>query len=165
MMAHQFAKDIIMINNLSRYKRKKSDVVFKIDQEKTYDKVEWLYLQQFLIDHGFLDNVVKLIMMFVSSTTSMCILWNRSRSLTFFPKWGLRQGDPLSPYLFILCMEILGDKINVVVVNGDWALISLSRGGPSLSRLFFVDDVFLFLITKPSKVSVDSIGKWTKSHK
>lgn len=52
--------------------------------------------------------------------------------------------DPISPYLFVLMMEKLGHVIKGAVSNGSWKPISLGRGGPKLSHLFFVDDLVLF---------------------
>ena len=62
----------------------------------------------------------------------------------FKPSRGLRQGDPLSPYLFILCMEFLGHLIEEKCVNGDWVSLKASRGNIGISHLFFADDLLLF---------------------
>lgn len=55
-----------------------------------------------------------------------------------------RQGDPISPYLFIICMERLYRTIDQVVLRKDWLPISTIRGGPKISHIFFVDDLTLF---------------------
>lgn len=60
------------------------------------------------------------------------------------PFRGVRQGDLLSPYLFILCMERLGHLINKAVDEGTWKPIQLNSGGPLISHLFFPDDLLLF---------------------
>lgn len=57
---------------------------------------------------------------------------------------GLRQGDPLSPYLFILCLEHLGHWISRSVEEGKWKPLRASRSGPKVSHLFFADDLILF---------------------
>lgn len=63
---------------------------------------------------------------------------------SFRPTRGLRQGDPLSPYLFVMCMETLNHHIMPLVREGSWCHIRLSRGGMHVSHLFFADDLLLF---------------------
>ena len=60
------------------------------------------------------------------------------------PTRGIRQGDPLSPYLFMLCAEGLSSLIRRAVENGDMEGLAVSRGGPRLSHLFFADDSLIF---------------------
>ena len=57
---------------------------------------------------------------------------------------GIRQGDPLSPYLFTLCAEGLSSLIKSSVANGDLKGVAVCRGGPKLSHLFFADDSLIF---------------------
>lgn len=84
----------------------------------------------------------------------MSLLWNGERTEAFKPQQGLRQGDPLSPYLFVLCMERLCHQIEFSVANKDWKPIQLSRGGPSLSHICFADDLILFAHASVSQVRV-----------
>lgn len=51
---------------------------------------------------------------------------------------------PLSPYLFVLCMEVLDQKISRAVENHQWRLVNLSCTGPNISYIFFRDDLLLF---------------------
>ena len=60
---------------------------------------------------------------------------------TFKPFSGFRQGDPLSLYLFILCMEYFCLKILEACDNNSWKAIKASRSGPVFSHLFFADDL------------------------
>lgn len=57
---------------------------------------------------------------------------------------GLRQGDPLSRYLFVFCMKRLSFLINRKVVEANWKGIKVSRNSPPLTHLFFADDLILF---------------------
>lgn len=56
----------------------------------------------------------------------------------------MRQGDPLSPYLFVLCIERLSQMISNLVAQKVWKPICLSRNGPPISHLLFEDDIILF---------------------
>ncbi|XP_039021250.1 uncharacterized protein LOC120153344 [Hibiscus syriacus] len=62
-----------------------------------------------------------------------------SESDSFRPSRGIRKSDPLSPYLFVICMERLAQAINRAVNEGYWKPIVLSRNGPKLSHLFFAE--------------------------
>lgn len=77
------------------------------------------------------------------SLTSFKILWNGEPTAAFKAPRGLRQGDPLSPYLFVLYLERLGHMIYGKVNKGFWKPITLSRGGPSFSHLCFADNLIL----------------------
>lgn len=70
--------------------------------------------------------------------------WCKIRHFLFKPTRGLRQGDPLSPYLFVFCMERLGLLIQQQISIGLWKPVRLSRRGPKVSHLFFADDILLF---------------------
>ena len=78
------------------------------------------------------------------SSSSVSVLFNGSALDPFLPTRGIRQGDPLSPYLFILCMEILGAFITEKCEAKLWDPISTSRGDATFSHLFIVDDLVLF---------------------
>ncbi|KAE8689424.1 hypothetical protein F3Y22_tig00110940pilonHSYRG00583 [Hibiscus syriacus] len=82
------------------------------------------------------------------------VLWNGAMSESFKPTRGLRQGDPLSPYLFVLCMERLPHAISIAVNNGKWKPIRLCRSGPNLSHLFFADDFVLFVEASIEQCSI-----------
>jgi len=86
------------------------------------------------------------------SATPGSLLWNGNKTEPFQPLRGLRQGDPLSPDLFVLCMERLGDMITHEVQDGNWQTLHLTKDGPKISNLFFADDVLLFAKAKPSQV-------------
>lgn len=86
----------------------------------------------------------------------MSVNWNGTPTPQFNSSRGLRQRDPLSPYLFVLSMERLGHRILDDVDNGAWSPLTFGRGnGPKLSHLFFADD--LILIAEASRGQVDLI--------
>ncbi|KAA3466590.1 LINE-1 reverse transcriptase isogeny [Gossypium australe] len=78
------------------------------------------------------------------STTSMQIIWNDDISDEFIPSRGIQQGCPLSPYIFVLCIERLVHLIHKGVDDRTLKPISLGRNDPTISHLFFADDLFLF---------------------
>jgi hypothetical protein len=91
------------------------------------------------------------------TSSTFSILWNGNKMPPFKPTHGLRQGDPLSPYLFIICMEKLSISINNAVLQGNWEPIRMSATSPHLSHLLFADDVLLFTKAKKSQLSPSKI--------
>ena len=78
------------------------------------------------------------------STVSYSILINGEPHGNIHPSRGLRQENPLSPYLFLLCAERLHSVIKKAESSGDIHGVSLCRGGPKITHLFFADDSLLF---------------------
>ncbi|KAK9113907.1 hypothetical protein Syun_020704 [Stephania yunnanensis] len=85
-------------------------------------------------------------------TPEMQVLWNGGLSEAFTTSRGVRQGDSLSPYIFVLYMERLAHGISVAVEKRKWKGVRLGSGGPILSHFFFADDIFLF-----AEASIDQV--------
>ena len=132
-----------LIHTIGRIKGRKGHMAIKIYLEKAYDEIEWSFIREMLIKFNFPANLIDLIMSCVFSV-STSLLFNGGYLDSFCPTRGIRQGDPLSPYLFILCTEFLGHLIQEKCDAKLWSPVKASRSRPSFSHLFFVDDLVLF---------------------
>eukprot|EP00253_Pinus_taeda_P013571 PITA_13571 len=121
---------------------RKAGMIMQLDIAKAYDKLNWTYIKKILIAFGFDHDWVRWVMALVTSS-SFSILVNGSPSETFIPSRGLRQGDPLSPFLFILMMEGLGRSIKHAKEFSKIKGLQLSDNGQALTHQQFVDDTML----------------------
>lgn len=88
------------------------------------------------------------------STPRLALIWNGERTEYFNPSRGTSQGNPLSPYLFVLYMEKLAHLIQNKVANREWIQVKAPQGGPLISHLFFDDDLVLFSEATVSQAQV-----------
>lgn len=86
---------------------------------------------------------MKLILFCVTST-KLSLLWNDRKLDPIIPQRGLRQGNPLSPYIFDLCMEHLNHLIKKEVDNEQWKTVKASYRRLAVSHIFFADKHLLF---------------------
>ncbi|CAL1380641.1 unnamed protein product [Linum trigynum] len=142
-----------VVHSLRKRKGRKGGMVVKIDLEKAYDRLRWDFLRDTLIEVGLPSSWIRCIMYCVQQNR-MRILWNGELLEAITPSRGVRQGDPLSPYLFVLCMERLSHRIDKAVRDKLWNPIRLSPNGPALTHLFFADDLVLFAEAKISQVKI-----------
>lgn len=122
-----------------------------MDLSKAYDIRKWSFIYLALREASIPENLCALIMACITSVQTN-VLWNGSRSDFFHPKRGLRQGDPLSPYIFVICMNKLSHLISHEVVIGRWKSLRAGSQGPSISHLMFSNDLLLFGQTSTSQM-------------
>ncbi|GJV15281.1 F-box domain containing protein [Tanacetum coccineum] len=153
--------------------KKKKAMIFKIDFEKAFDSVRWDYLDDILKSFGFGDKWRRWIAGCLNSAKGS-VLVNRSPTLEFKFHRGLKQGDPLSPFLFILVMESLHhdavfvgewNRTNIItIVRELWfreflALIDKEKDYPQWAeKLNLVILRYLFSSESPEVVLVDLDG-------
>ena len=111
--------------------------------EKAYDKMRWSFIKEVLKEANFTNNLVKFIMECIS-TTSFNIIWNGGKIEDFKLSRGIKQGDLMSPYIFVLCMEKLSHLIEDVVQNGNWKPMKARSKGLQISHMMFIRNLILF---------------------
>ena len=111
-------------------------MTMKLDMCNAYDRVDWSYLVKIMEKMGFCNKWVSLVFE-CSSTLSYSILVNGEPRGDIRPSRGLRKGDPLSPYLFLLCSEGLNRMLQKIAFDDCIRGFSLCKMGPKISHLFF----------------------------
>jgi hypothetical protein len=132
---------------------KKGEVALKLDISKAYDRIDWEYLKDMMAKMGFCQKWIRWIMLCVE-TVDYSIIVNGHMVGPVVPGRGLRQGDPLSPYLFIICAEGLSALIRQAENRGELHGIKICRKAPIISHLLFADDCFLFFKATSNEASV-----------
>ena len=114
------------MHSLNTFKDNRGEYcAYKLDLAKAYDRVDWKFLEKMLQAYG--------------------VRFNGQLLESFHPSHGLRQGDPLSPYLFIFVAEALSLLINDASAKGIIQEFRLNKHAPGISHLLFADDSLLFL--------------------
>ena len=126
------------IHKSSKY----SYMTVKLDMSKAYDRVEWSFFEEVMRKLGFNEQWITLMMICVNSV-SYSVLVNGEPKGMIRPSRGIHQGDPLSPFLFLLCTEGLHSLISKAASEGTIHGVGLSRS-PKLTHLLFADDSLLF---------------------
>ena len=146
--------DSVLVANetLEEVKRKKKEcVVFKVDYEKAYDSVSWEFIYYMRGRLGFCDKWIEWIKNCLESS-SISVLVNGSPTTEFKPLKGLRQGDPLAPFLFLIAVEGLTGVVRQAEEKLLVESIEVGEKRVKVSMLQYADDTLFF-----SKASIQSV--------
>uniref|UniRef100_A0A803QCI3 Reverse transcriptase domain-containing protein n=1 Tax=Cannabis sativa TaxID=3483 RepID=A0A803QCI3_CANSA len=131
-----------IIHSFNRKKGKEGYFAIKIDLVKAYDRLSWKFIDHVLACFGFPQKFCHWVSQCISTTTlNICL--NGVQVGKIMPSCGIRQGDPLSPYLFICAAEVSSRLLEEALGKGNIQGIQLSRGGPILSHIFFAGYLIL----------------------
>ncbi|KAM0057622.1 putative RNA-directed DNA polymerase [Helianthus debilis subsp. tardiflorus] len=131
----------LILNEVLAWARKNGRelFLFKIDFAKAYDNVNWRFLSSIMLQLGFPPKWCLWIQGILSSARSS-VLVNGSPTFEFQCHKGMRQGDPISPFLILLVMEAFSSMIRKACGVGAFRGIALPKEGPILSHLLYADD-------------------------
>ena len=139
-----------MIQDIMEYTKtnNRSGMLLQIDFEKAFDSLEWTFLLKALNKFNFGDGFIQWIKVLYTNISS-CIINNGTCSSYFKLTRSVRQGDPLSGYLFIIALELLAQKIREAQnIHGIWL------GTSEVKLTQYVDDLTIFVqdITSANQV-------------
>ena len=138
---------LVAFETLHHMKMKKSGkmgyMALKLDMSKVYDRLKWVFLQRIMEKMGFYSTWIGWILECIKSVT-YSILVNGEPKGNIIPTRGIRQGYPLSLYLFLLCSEGLNGLLEDAVDRKHIEGVSLCRNGPKISHPFFANDSLVF---------------------
>lgn len=120
----------------SRRHQKQGYASLKLDMTKAFDRLEWPFIERMLQHMGFHPNWIRNVLYCVSYVQYE-VKFNGQTTETIIPGRGLRQGNPLSHYLFIICSEWLSWQITKYQTDQKFDGIRICRGAPPISHLFF----------------------------
>ena len=119
-----------------------SSCALKLDMMKAYDRLEWDYLQAIMLKLGFSSGWMDIVMGMVKSV-SFSTLLNGEKLEHFKPSRGIRQGDLISSYLFLLAAEGLSCLLKSSSQSSAFGGIKVAPTAPTVSHLLFADDSLL----------------------
>ena len=122
----------------------------KLDITKAYDSLEWHFIENTITVMGFPTTIINNIMQCIRFV-SFSIIVNGTPTDSFQPQRGIMQGDPLSPYIFICCTEVLFGLITKSQQDDIIHGISIATNAPSISHLLYAEDNILFCRAQPEE--------------
>ncbi|CAN1165788.1 Transposon TX1 uncharacterized 149 kDa protein [Linum perenne] len=140
--------NIIIVHEVMHHFKNRSgklawDMMIKMDMKKAYDMVDWEGLDSILRAMGFSQTWCNWIQECIR-TVKFSVMFNGGPSEPFTPTRGIRQGDPISPYLFIILTNSLSFLIEKGMNEGSLKGIKLKARCPTLTHVLFADDTIIF---------------------
>lgn len=114
-------------------------MTIKLDMFKAYDEIEWPFLKVVMQAFGFKSQWINLIMNSITTVNCNVLVSGRPGKL-ITPTRGLRQGDPLSPFLLIMYVQGLSSLLNGLKQQGLIQGATVTKGGTRITHLLFFDN-------------------------
>jgi len=151
----QILDGVLVANEVVSWMKKKrrAGLLLKLDFHKAYDTVDWDSMDMVMETMGFGIKWRRWISQCLS-TASVSLIINGSPSKPFKMERGIRQGDPLSPFLFVLMAEVLNKMLQRAISSGMLKGIQVGRDGLQISHLQFADDTLVFCEAEEQYVRV-----------
>jgi hypothetical protein len=136
----------------NKEKRKEGYMALKLDMSKAYDIVEWDFVEAMLRKPGFAKRYIQLLMNCVRSVKCH-IKVNSDYTEEIVPRRGLHQGDPLSPYLFLICADGFSYLLHHAEMTNSIQGIKVCAEAPSIIHLLFADDLLILMKANESNAA------------
>lgn len=131
-----------------RKRQENSYMAVKTDITKAYDRLEWSFLEITMRKMGFDTKLIRWIMTCVMTVT-YSVMINGAPEGLIVPQRGLRQGDPLSPYIFILCVDVLSHLMHKAMEERSLMGVKIAATIPAVNHLLFAIDSLFFSLVNP----------------
>lgn len=123
---------------------KPANVVINLDMTKAYDRVYWFFLMKVLRKMGFSELIIDLIWRLISNNWYSMLINGQAHGF-FHSTRGVKQGDPLSPSLFILSAEVLSRALHALFEDDQFVGYCLLKWSANLNHLTYADDTIIFV--------------------
>ena len=133
-----------LVHVLHKSKARDGYVAVKVDMRQAYDRIEWVFIEETLKKLGFHSTFIGWIMECVTTPTFSTLI-NGEPSQSFKSSRGLRQGDPLSPLLYVLGMDVFSRYLLDLASRNTIRGIKVDRVATPVTHLLYADDCILFL--------------------